>query len=115
MKKTKLRVLAIVLFTIASVNAMYATIVSPSNQVPTPNSQYVGTGQATFTNGPNSYDLIAPCHGDFTGTPTPLPSPGQTTFSTFGSTFKGTLHQNGGPSMQIVANGPVQVRTTSTG
>lgn len=115
MKKTKLKMLAIALFVIASVNVMYATIVSPSNLVPTPNSQYVSTGQATFVNGGNTYVLDAPCHGDFTGAPTPLPSPGQTQFYNFGSTLKGTLHINGGPSMMINASGPVMARATSNG
>ena len=94
MKKTKLKVLAIVMFAIASVNVMNAQtaigVNASTNCVPPPGGEYAAQFHAHYSNGAAVYDLTQPIHSQFTGCdPLPPAGSGGTTIHSFGSEVEG--------------------------
>ena len=100
MKKTRLRMLAVVMITIATtgvINAQNTGGVTVNNtSCPSSGSEYAGQVEVNFTDGVNHFKLANPVHGGFSAsTPLSVPGSGGTVFSSFGSDVYATLTANG--------------------
>ncbi len=117
MKKTTIKMLALVLVTTASVRVTNAQtgVTASTNCVPPQGGEYAAQFHAHYTNGAAVWDLTNPIHDRFTQCDPPPPAgSGGTTTHTFGSGVKATVTTNG-VAMQVDAPAQVTVQMHDAG